>query len=73
MLGEGVSGESLPKILHHVVALELTMDEHVDADFLLPAHGRLSLLTQEGGVIRITECPLGVGRTCFAHFIGLGE
>ena len=38
MLGEGEAGELLAEILHHVVALELAMHQHVEPDFLLPLH-----------------------------------
>src|SRR5690606_10878124 len=37
--GEREAGELFAKILNHVIALELAMDEHVKADFLLPADG----------------------------------
>jgi hypothetical protein len=44
MFGEGKAGELLAKILHHIVALELAVDEHVETDLLLPANGSRPLL-----------------------------
>ena len=41
MFGEGVAGELFAEILHHIVSFELAMNQHVDADLLLPAHGGL--------------------------------
>jgi len=39
MLCECESGKLLAEILHHIVALEFAMNEHVETDFLLPANG----------------------------------
>jgi len=63
MLGEVIARELLAEILHHVVALELAMNEHVDADLLLPAHGGLGLFPQEGVVVGIVQCAASVMAT----------
>src|SRR5439155_9189517 len=55
MLGEGEAGKLLAKILHHVVALELAMHEHIEPDILLPAHGACGLVLQESPVGAVAQ------------------
>ena len=55
MPGEGIAGKLLGEILHHVVALELAMNQHVEADIFLPAHGARGLVLQEHLVGGIAE------------------
>jgi hypothetical protein len=38
MLGNGILSELLAEVLYHVVALELAMHQHVEANLLLPAY-----------------------------------
>ena len=54
MGGEGEARELFAKILHHVVALELAMHEHVETDVFLPAHraGGLVLQIDFVGLVR---------------------
>ena len=55
MLGDGIAGKLLAKILHHIVALELTMDEHIDANLLLPTYRGLCLPLQEAVVVGVAQ------------------
>src|SRR4029453_4094761 len=70
MLGEGIARELLAEILHHVVPLELPMDQHGDADLPLPAHCGCGLPTKERFVFRIAECSFRMGGTRLAHLFG---
>lgn len=42
-------------MVHHVVALELAVDENVEADLLLPAHGAGRFFAQERLVLGIAQ------------------
>ena len=67
MLGEGKAGELLAEILHHVVALELAMDQHVEPDLFLPAHGpRGFCFCRKVVVGDVADRALGVRRTRLA-------
>jgi hypothetical protein len=73
VLGEGEAGELLAEILHHVVALELAMHQHVEADVFLPAHGARGLVLQEHLVGGIAERAPGMGGAGIADIGGLRE
>ncbi|MNY34638.1 hypothetical protein D3C86_1689940 [compost metagenome] len=55
MLGEGETGKLFTEILHHVIALELTMHENIEANFLLPADRRFGFFLQEAFILRIGQ------------------
>ena len=42
-------------MLHHVVALECAVHQHVEADLLLPGHVAGGLLAQEGLVLGVAH------------------
>src|SRR5690606_25209600 len=44
-------GQLLAKIFDHIVPLKLSMHQHVEADFLLPANGPFNLLSYQGIVL----------------------
>ena len=70
---EGKSIELFAKIFHHVVALELTVDRHVDADLILKRHATAGFLFQKSIVVCIAEdafFPLGA---CGTNFRSLRE
>ena len=71
VLGEGKAGKLLAEILHHVVALELAMHQHVEPDVFLPAHGARGLVLQERLVGGIAERAPGMGGACIADVGGL--
>jgi hypothetical protein len=50
----------LAEILHHVVAFELAMDQHVEADLLLPMHCARGFLTKKYVIGRIVDRALAV-------------
>ena len=60
VLGEGEALELLAEILDHVVALELAVHQHVEADLLLDADGILGLLLEERLVGGSLELALAV-------------
>jgi hypothetical protein len=39
MVGESEAGQLLAKILNHIIALELSMDQHIDPQLFLPGNG----------------------------------
>ena len=47
MAGESETLQLFAKILHHVVALKLAVNEHVNADLLLEADGTFNLSPDE--------------------------
>ncbi|MNU09281.1 hypothetical protein D3C72_2557530 [compost metagenome] len=55
MLGKGEAGQLLAKILHHVIALELAVNKHIETDILLPADGRFRFFLQECFILRIAQ------------------
>jgi len=71
MLGEGRAVELLAKILHHVVALELTMDEQIDANLLLPTYRSLCLPLQEAVVVGVAQGAFYVRGARLADLVGL--
>ncbi len=73
MPGEGEARKLLAEILHHVVALELAMHQHVEVDLFLPADRGLRFLFQERLVVGIAQLAPGIGRACLAHLGRLGE
>src|SRR3546814_20049309 len=48
--GESEARKLLAEILHHVVALELAVDEHIETDFLLPFDRGAGFGAQVSGV-----------------------
>jgi hypothetical protein len=73
VLRQGKAGELLAEILHHIVAFKLALNEHIEANFLLPSHGARRLFTQEPLVSSSVDEFLPVIGTCFAHFGCLRE
>ena len=73
MLREGKAGELLAEILHHVVALELAMNEHVEANLFLPAHGARGFFAQEALVGGSVDDILPMVGTRLAHLRCLRE
>ena len=71
MAGEGEACELFAEILHHVVALELAMHEHVEADIFLPAHRARRLVLQERFVGGVGQGALGVRGARVADVGGL--
>jgi hypothetical protein len=57
--------------LHHVVALELAMNEDIEPDLLLPADRIGGDAAEEGLVAGIIEGALGVGRAGVPDLFGL--
>jgi hypothetical protein len=39
MMDESEAGQLLAKILNHIIALELSMDQHIDLQLFLPGNG----------------------------------
>src|SRR5262245_4121884 len=60
MLGESKTRKLLGEILHHVVALELAVDQYVKTDALLPADGTRRLVAQKCLVAGIAHCAPGM-------------
>jgi len=45
VFGEGEAGKLLAEILHHVVAFELAVHQHIETDFFLPVASFFCRLT----------------------------
>ena len=73
MAGEGEARELFAKILHHVVALELAMHEHVETDGFLPLHRLRRLVLQIDLVDFVGQGAAGVRGAGFPDFGGLRE
>ena len=72
-LGEDESGEALTEVLDHVVALGLSVDEHVEADLLLDVDDALDLLLDERVVLGGGDGALDEVGAREADLLGLGE
>ena len=53
MPSEGETGKLLSEILHHVIAFEFAVNQHIKPDLFLPTHGARRLLLQERSILRI--------------------
>ncbi len=73
MLVKAKPDKLLAEILDHVVALELAVHQHVEADLLLPADGARGLLLQECLVVGVAERAFGMGGARLADLGGLRE
>lgn len=51
VFGEGKPGKLFAEILHHVIALELAVNRHVEVNFLLPADALGSFLFEKQFVV----------------------
>ena len=70
-LGGDEAVHELGEVLHHVVALGLAVDEHIDAERLLQLDGALDLLAHRRGVRGLVDVAVSVRRTGFADLRGL--
>jgi hypothetical protein len=71
VLGEYKSVEELAKVLDHVVALRLAVDEQVEAYFLLETNHALDLLLEEILVFSLGDLALGELRASLTNLLGL--
>lgn len=71
--GEGVAVQALTKVLNHVIALRLTVDEYVEAKLLLNLDVLLDLLLNELVVLLLGDLTLGELVSLNSDLGGLGE
>lgn len=73
MAGGGKAIEALGEVLHHVVALRLTVDQHVQPDRLLGPDDALNLYLAESPIVLIRHEARCVLLTRSTDLSGLGE
>ena len=61
----------LAEVLHHVVSLGFTVNEQVEANFLLEADDALDLLLDEVVVLSLSNLALGELSTSSTDLLGL--
>ena len=71
--GEDITVEALTKVLHHVVALGLTVDVDIKVELILDLDSLLNLLLNELLVLGSGDLTLGKLVTLDTDLLGLGE